>query len=74
MKKQKKLKLFHDKIGNTLTVWFDDPQSEYIAEEIGDDTIVMKNKKGIVIGLEKLNYIVPFQKDSAELPIEIVSQ
>jgi hypothetical protein len=29
----KPIKLLFDKAGNTLNVWFDDPQAEYIAEE-----------------------------------------
>lgn len=51
-----KLKVFHDKKGNTLTIWFGDSQKEYVAEEIGEDTIVMKDKQGNIIGMEKLNY------------------
>jgi len=39
----KKVKVFHDKKGNTLTIWFDDPKKEKIADEIGEDTIVMKD-------------------------------
>jgi len=41
---------------NTLTVWFGDPNEEYICEETGDEVILMKNKSGVVIGFEKLNY------------------
>jgi uncharacterized protein YuzE len=52
------VKLFYDKTGNTLTVWFDDPQEEYICEETGDEVILMKDKSGRVIGFEKLNFSV----------------
>jgi len=69
----KKVKLFHDKKGNTLTVWFDDPKKESVAEEIGEDTIVMKDKKGRVIGIEKLNYAVPYLNTNKNLPVEILS-
>ncbi|MBF0235910.1 MAG: DUF2283 domain-containing protein [Desulfamplus sp.] len=50
------VKVYYDKVGNTLTVWFGDSQDEYICEETGDDVILMKNKSGQVIGFEKLNY------------------
>lgn len=48
-----------DRVGNTLTVWFGDPASEYICEETGDEVILMKDSAGNVIGFEKLNYQVP---------------
>lgn len=69
----KKLKVFHDVKGNTVTVWFDEPSKETIDEEIGEDTVVMKDKNGKVIGVEKLNYNIPFQKNSHSLPIEVIS-
>jgi len=50
------VKVYYDKIGNTLTVWFDDPQEEYICEETGEEVILMKDKVGRVIGFEKLNF------------------
>lgn len=50
------VKVYYDKIGNTLTVWFDDPQEEYSCEETGEEVILMKDKSGRVIGFEKLNF------------------
>ena len=50
------VKVFYDREGNTLTVWFEDPQDEYVCEETGDEVILMKNKAGQVIGFEKLNF------------------
>ena len=50
------VKVYYDKVGNTLTVWFGDSQDEYICEETGDEVVLMKNKSGQVIGFEKLNY------------------
>ncbi|ETW92184.1 MAG: hypothetical protein ETSY2_54240 [Candidatus Entotheonella gemina] len=50
------VKVFHDHTGNTLTVWFGEPQAEYICEETGDEVILMKDKTGRVIGFEKLNF------------------
>jgi hypothetical protein len=52
------VKVYYDKIGNTLTVWFDDPQEEYVCEETGEEVVLMKNKVGRVIGFEKLNFTV----------------
>lgn len=51
-----KIKLFFDPIGNTLTVWFGDPEKEHVSEETGDDVILMKDREGKVIGFEKLNF------------------
>ena len=53
------VKVFYDQTGNTLTVWFDTPQNEYICEETGDEVILMKDISGRVIGFEKLNFVVP---------------
>ncbi len=50
------VKVYYDHEGNTLTVWFGDPQEEYIAEETGDEVMLMKDKQGKVIGFEKLNF------------------
>jgi hypothetical protein len=50
------VKVYYDKLGNTLTVWFDDPKKEYISEETGEEVILMKDKEGRVIGFEKLNF------------------
>ena len=52
------VKVFYDQTGNTLTVWFGNPQDEYICEETGEEVILMKDKAGKVIGFEKLNFSV----------------
>ncbi len=44
--------------GNTLTVWFGDPQDEHVCEETGDEVILMKDQAGRVIGFEKLNFSI----------------
>lgn len=51
------VKVFHDSIGNTLIVWFGNPDEEVDAEETGDEVILMKDKDGKVIGFEKLNFL-----------------
>ncbi len=53
-----KVKVYYDQTGNTLTVWFDNPQAEYICEETGDEVVLMKDQSGRVIGFEKLNFTV----------------
>jgi uncharacterized protein YuzE len=50
------VKLYYDKEGNTLTVWFSDPKEEYVCEETDEEVVLMKDKSGRVIGFEKLNY------------------
>ena len=52
------VKVYYDQVGNTLTVWFGNPQDEYVSEETGDEVILMKNESGQVIGFEKLNFSV----------------
>lgn len=47
-----KVRIYFDRTGNTLNVWFDDPKKEFICEEIGDDVILVKDKRGRVIGFE----------------------
>ena len=51
-----KVKVFHDSVGNTLVVWFGEPQDEYEVEETGEEVLLMKDKDGRVIGFEKLNF------------------
>jgi uncharacterized protein YuzE len=54
-----KVKLFYDEKGKTLSVWFDDPKKEVVSEEVGDGVILSKDKKGKVIGFEKLYVELP---------------
>lgn len=61
------VKVYHDRIGNTLVVWFGDPETEYEVEETGNEVVLMKNKQGTVIGFEKLNFV----PDSAEEPVRV---
>jgi len=60
------VKVYYDQVGNTLTVWLDNPQNEYICEETGEEVILMKDKQGRVIGFEKLNFV---QTIAEPLPI-----
>jgi len=67
-----KVRVYYDRIGNTLTVWFDDPKKEHICEEIEDDVVLMKDRDGRVIGLERLNYLTKKQQDNGgKVPVEV---
>jgi len=52
------VKVFYDEVGNTLTVWFGNPQEEYVVEETGEEIVLMKDRAGKVIGFEKLNFVM----------------
>ena len=52
------LKVFYDTEGKTLTVWFDDPEKEHLAEETSDEVILIKDQHGRVIGFERLNFVL----------------
>ena len=56
------LKVFHDRDGATLTVWFADSS---------DEVILMKNKTGQVIGFEKLNFVT-HDRESLKVAIKSV--
>ncbi len=64
------VKVFYDREGHTLTVWFGDPSQEYVCEETGDEVVLMKS--GRVIGFEKLNYSVR-DPDSFRVALETAS-
>ncbi|MGH7778602.1 MAG: DUF2283 domain-containing protein [Candidatus Binataceae bacterium] len=51
-----KIRVIHDMIGQTLTVWFDDPRKEAISQETTDEVLLMKDSDGRVIGFEMIHY------------------
>ncbi|HVR38532.1 MAG TPA: DUF2283 domain-containing protein [Thermoanaerobaculia bacterium] len=61
------VRVFYDREGQTLTVWFDDPHQEAVSEETGDEVVLIKNADGRVIGFEKLHFVAsdPQQVDVA---------
>ena len=63
------VKVFHDREGKTLTVWFTEGSREYVCEETGDEVVLMKDASGHVIGFEKLNFSIP-QTDSLHVALE----
>jgi uncharacterized protein YuzE len=67
-----KLRIYYDKQGNTLSVWFDDPQKEFVCEESDDDIVLVKDRRGRVIGFERLNYLSAKQRQrAAGFPVEV---
>jgi uncharacterized protein YuzE len=67
-----KLRVYYDKKGNTLSVWFDDPQKEFVCEESGDDVVLVKDRRGRVIGFERLNYLTARQRrQGLSIPVEV---
>ena len=67
-----KVRIYYDRDGNSLTVWFDDPAKESVCEEIGDDVVLIKDRRGRVIGCERLNYLSRKQQsDGGALPVEL---
>jgi hypothetical protein len=64
--------VYYDRTGNTLTIWFDDPAKEAVCEEIDDDVVLMKDRRGHIIGFERLNYLSRKQRDQGvTVPIEV---
>ena len=68
-----KVRVYYDRTGNTLSVWFDDPKKEYICEEIDEDVVLVKDRRGRVIGFERLNYRSRKSQNQAEnIPVEVL--
>jgi hypothetical protein len=65
------VKVFYDREGHTLTVWFTERAREYICEETGDEVVLMKDATGRVLGFEKLNFSIP-TADSLTVELETV--
>ena len=56
-----KISVVYDREGNTLDVWFTKPQKA-ISEEVGHGVILKKDKKGRILGFEKINFLARGQK------------
>lgn len=50
------IKVIHDPVGETLTVYWDDPQREEMCEEVGHGIILIKDAQEKVIGFERLYF------------------
>ena len=66
------MRVYFDREGNTLSVWFDDPKKEHVCEESDDDVVLMKDRRGRVIGFERLNFLPAKQKkEGVRVPVEV---
>lgn len=66
-----KVRLHYHRQTDSMDVWFDDPAQEDSCEEVGDGTILKKNKKGKIIGIEKL-CVTKTLGISQPLPVEVI--
>ena len=65
------VKVFYDREGQTLTVWFTERSREYVCEETGEEVVLMKDATGRVVGFEKLNFSIP-STDSLRVNVETI--
>jgi hypothetical protein len=64
------IRVIHDPVGETLTVYWKEPSTEQVCEETGEGVILIKNRRtGEVIGFERLYYRpdVPGQTITVEM-------
>lgn len=67
-----KVRIHFDREGNTLSVWFDDPLKEAVCQETDDDVILVKDRRGRVIGFERLNFLNAKQRaEGLQIPVEV---
>jgi hypothetical protein len=67
-----KIRVYFDRQGNTLSVWFGDPRKEHACEESDDDVVMIKDRRGRVIGFERLNFLTREQQESNQsIPLEV---
>ncbi|MHC5212348.1 MAG: DUF2283 domain-containing protein [Planctomycetota bacterium] len=66
-----KVKVHYDAEGRTLTVWVADPRDEAVCEEADDDTVLIKDASGRIIGFEKLN--VSLEAEANGVTVEVLS-
>ena len=67
-----KIRVYYDSHGNTLNVWFDNPKKEHVCEETGEEVVLVKDRRGKVIGFEKLNFLSGHHQAIKQLPVEVV--
>ena len=74
MEKVKKVKVIHDRTGNTLTVWFGNPSDEYICSETGEEVVLMRDVNHKVIGFELLGFLAPGDQSGFSGEVEVQAQ
>lgn len=56
---------------NTMDIWFDKPDKEFVCEETGEEIILKKDKKGKIVGVELLN-VLPQNKKQIKEPVKLI--
>ena len=51
-----RIRVIHDTVGHTLTIWLGDPKQEYVSILTDDEIVVMKSRDGRILGFEVLHY------------------
>ena len=51
-----RIRVIHDTIGHTLTIWLGDPTQECVSTLTDDEVVVMKDHEGQILGFEVLHY------------------
>ena len=74
MDKTKKLRVIHDRTGNTLTVWFGDPLDEYICSDAGEEVVLMRDINNRVIGFELHSFLFPGDDSGFSGEVEIIAE
>lgn len=60
MAKGQLAKIYIDSYGNTMTMWWDDPDKEHLCDEAEhSNDVLIKDKKGKYIGFEKIVFFPP---------------
>ena len=65
-----KIRVIINRESNTLDIWFDDAEKEFICEEAGDEVILKKDKDNRIIGFEKLNLL---KNKNLNIPVEVLT-
>lgn len=74
MEKIKRVKVIHDRTGNTLTVWFGDPADEYICSETGEEVVLMRDINRRVIGFELHSFLPPGDQSGFSGEVEVLTK
>ena len=74
MAKGKKVKVIHDRTGNTLTVWLGNPDDEYICSEAGEEVVLMRDRNRTVIGFELQSFLPPGDESGFSGEVEVMAE
>jgi len=67
-----RIRVIHDTVGHTLTIWLGDPKQEYVSTLTDDEVVVMKSREGRILGFEVLHY--QSTDSNAGLSVEAIIQ